>query len=56
MLVLAGFVIGCLAGIRASRRRGKTGLDVAQQAGSYGIAFAILGLFATMALGWMGVS
>lgn len=50
MIVLAAALIGILLGARAARKREGNRLDIAQYAAGYGIAFAILGLFATLLL------
>jgi uncharacterized protein YcfJ len=50
MIVVAGALIGAIAGGLIARRRGGKGLDIAQYAGSMGIAFAILGLIATVVI------
>ncbi|MCC6007112.1 MAG: hypothetical protein JJU40_05495 [Rhodobacteraceae bacterium] len=55
MLILTGFVLGALLGYRAAHRRGGNTLDKAQYAGVWGIGGAILGLFATLALGHAGI-
>jgi hypothetical protein len=48
MIVLAAMVFGALTGTGVARRRGGRGLDQLQYAAGYGIAFAILGVFATI--------
>jgi uncharacterized membrane protein (UPF0136 family) len=48
MFVIAGLLLGAVWGAYLARRRKGTGLDVAQYAGVYAIAFAILGLFVTV--------
>lgn len=53
MLVIAGFACGAVAGAIVARRKGGNKFDIAQYAVGYGIAIAILGLFATMAGGWL---
>ena len=50
MLIGAGFVIGALWGAWLARRRKGTRLDIAQYAGTFGIAFGLLGLLATVVL------
>lgn len=47
MIVIMSAVAGGLWGGFLAKRRGGTRLDIAQYAGSFGILFAILGLFAT---------
>lgn len=48
MIVIVLFLIGALiGGSRAKKRQGNR-LDIAQYAVVYGIAFAIIGLFATV--------
>lgn len=50
MLVIAGAGIGALIGGLTARRRKGSRLDVAQYAAGYGIAFALIGLIATVML------
>ncbi|MFA5538345.1 MAG: hypothetical protein WCZ72_08825 [Gemmobacter sp.] len=50
MIVIAGFVLGALWGAYLARRRRGNRLDMAQYAAGFGIAFALLGLFATIFL------
>lgn len=50
MIVIMSAVAGGLWGGFLAKRRGGTRLDIAQYAGSFGIAFAIIGLFATVFL------
>ena len=50
MIILASLVFGVLLGAGTARRRGGRSLDMAQYAAGYGIAFAILGLFVTIAI------
>jgi hypothetical protein len=53
MIVLGAAVFGILSGVMTARKRGGTRLDQAQYGAGFGIAFAILGLFATIALEWL---
>ncbi|WP_199221261.1 hypothetical protein [Maritimibacter sp. 55A14] len=55
MLVIIGFVVGALWGARVAMVRKGNRADIAQYAAGYGIAFGILGLFATMVIGWTGL-
>lgn len=48
MIVLAGLLIGALWGAWLARKRKGSRLDMAQYAAGFAIAFAILGLFATL--------
>jgi hypothetical protein len=50
MFVLGFGVLGALIGAFQARRRKGSGMDIAQYAAGYGIAFAILGLFANLVL------
>lgn len=50
MIVLVSALLGAVIGWATARRRKGTGLDMAQYAAGYGIAFAILGLFLTLLL------
>lgn len=54
MLVIAGGILGAAWGALLARRRKGSAADIAQYAAGFAIAFASLGLFATLALGWMG--
>lgn len=50
MIILGGLVVGALFGAwRAQARQGNR-LDIAQYAAVHAIAFALVGLFATIAL------
>ena len=48
MIVIAGLVLGALIGAAIAHRRGGKLADMAQYGAGYGIAFALLGLFATI--------
>lgn len=48
MIVWAGAILGIAVGLVTAKRRGGNGLDLAQYAAGFGIAFAILGLFVTV--------
>ncbi len=48
MIVIAGFVIGVLLGLRAARKRGGNRLDMLQYGFVHGLIFALLGLLATI--------
>jgi hypothetical protein len=50
VIVIVAFLLGGLWGGAVARRRGGSKLDIAQYAAAYGIAFAIVGLFATVIL------
>lgn len=50
MIVIAGLVLGGIWGALLARRRGGSGLDIAQYAAVYAILFGVLGMFATIAL------
>ncbi|WP_121629655.1 apolipoprotein acyltransferase [Tropicibacter alexandrii] len=50
MIVLTAALIGALLGGFNAKRRKGNGLDIAQYAAVYAIAFALLGLFATIIL------
>lgn len=50
MIVIGGFGLGAVLGALTARKRGGKGADMAQYAVAYGIAFAIVGLFLTIAL------
>ena len=50
MIVVAFAIVGALIGGANAKRRGGTGLDIAQYAGSYALAFGIIGLFVTVFL------
>lgn len=50
MIVIAGLVLGGIWGGLLARRRGGSGLDIAQYAAVYAIVFGLLGMFATIAL------
>jgi len=48
MLVIAGLALGALTGALTARRRGGKPADMAQYAAGYAIAFALVGLVATI--------
>lgn len=50
MIVIGGFGLGAILGALTARRRGGKGADMAQYSAAYGIAFALLGLFLTIAI------
>ncbi|MDX5358737.1 MAG: hypothetical protein LPK12_13485 [Rhodobacterales bacterium] len=50
MIILAGLLLGALWGGWLAHKRKGSRLDIAQYAAAFGIAFAILGLFATVIL------
>ncbi len=50
MIVIGGFGLGAILGALTARRRGGKAADMAQYAAAYGIAFALLGLFLTIAI------
>lgn len=50
MVVIAGLVFGALWGALLAKKRGGKGLDIAQYAAGYGIAFALVGMFLTIFL------
>ena len=54
MIVLAGALLGAVVGATTARVRGGNGLDMAQYAVGYAIAFAILNLFLTLVIGRLG--
>jgi len=53
MIVIAALLLGALYGAVQARRRGGNGFDMAQYAAGYGIAFALVGVFATIIIGRM---
>lgn len=54
MIVIAGATLGAAYGGWLARRRGGRPADIAQYAAAFAIAFALAGLFATIAVGRMG--
>jgi hypothetical protein len=50
MIVIGGMVLGILIGAYTAKKNGGKGLDMAQYAAGYGIAFALVGLIATIAI------
>lgn len=55
MIVLGAALIGAIIGGMTARKRGGNGLDIAQYAASFAIAFAIVGLIATVVIHRMAV-
>lgn len=50
MIILISAIVGACIGVLNARRRKGTMLDQAQYGAAFAIAFAILGLFATLGL------
>jgi hypothetical protein len=50
-LVLGSALIGAIIGAMTARKRGGRPADMAQYAAGFGIAFALLGVIATITLG-----
>ncbi len=50
MIVAVFAIVGAVIGGFTAKKRGGRGLDIAQYAGSYGLAFGIIGLFVTVFL------
>lgn len=50
MIVIAGFLGGAVTGGALALKRGGRWLDAAQYAAGFGIAFALVGMFATILL------
>ena len=48
MIVLGGFLLGAIIGASIARKRGGKTLDILQYAAGFGIAFCLVGLFATI--------
>ncbi len=48
MIVLVAAALGGFYGASQAKKRGGNRMDMAQYAAGYGIAFALLGLFATL--------
>jgi hypothetical protein len=53
MLIFGGMFLGAVGGAVLARKRGGKGLDMLQYAAGFGIAFSLLGLFATVFLNRM---
>ncbi len=54
MIVIAAIICGAILGAVTARNREGTGLDMAQYAAGYGIAFGVLGLFLSLLIGVLG--
>ncbi|MGR3291458.1 MAG: hypothetical protein ACU0C9_09730 [Paracoccaceae bacterium] len=50
MIVIVAFIAGAVFGLKRARTKNGNRLDMAQYSAIYGIVFAIIGLFATIAL------
>jgi hypothetical protein len=50
MILFISATLGAVIGALTAKRRGGNGLDIAQYAAGFAIAFAILGLFVTLAI------
>lgn len=55
MIVFGAALIGAVLGGLTARKRGGARADIAQYAAGYGIAFAMVGLLATIAIHRMAV-
>jgi hypothetical protein len=51
MIVIVAFVVGAALGARVAHRKGGNRLDIAQYSAIFGILFAVLGVFLTIAIG-----
>jgi hypothetical protein len=54
MIVIAAIICGAILGAVTAKNREGTGLDMAQYAAGYGIAFGLLGLFLSFLIGAIG--
>lgn len=50
MLVIGGGLLGVLIGCLTAKKRGGSGADMAQYGAGYGIAFALIGMIATVVI------
>lgn len=50
MIIIAGFVLGAIYGVRKARKAGGKRLDLLQYGAGFGIAFSLVGLFLTLVL------
>lgn len=50
MIVIAGAILGALIGALRAKRLGGKGMDMLQYGAGFAIAFALIGLFATIFL------
>ncbi|QBF31558.1 apolipoprotein acyltransferase [Thalassococcus sp. S3] len=55
MIVIGTAILGAILGFATAKRRNGSRLDMAQYAAGYGIAFALLGLVATVTIHRMAV-
>ncbi len=55
MIVFVGALIGAIVGALMAKKRGGAPLDMVQYAAGFGIAFALLGLIATIVIHRMAV-
>lgn len=55
MLVFLGVLVGAVLGATIARKREGKRLDMLHYACGYGIAFGLLGVFLTLAAGWLGI-
>jgi hypothetical protein len=54
MIVFAAILCGAVIGALTARKREGTGLDMAQYAAGFGIAFGVAALFVTILVGAVG--
>ncbi|GHF56152.1 hypothetical protein [Seohaeicola zhoushanensis] len=50
MIVIGGGLLGLIIGVLTAKKRGGSGADMAQYGAGYGIAFAVVGMIATVIL------
>lgn len=50
MIIIAGFVLGAIYGVRTARKAGGKRLDLLQYGAGFGIAFSLVGLVLTLIL------
>ncbi len=55
MLVVLGAIFGALLGARAAARKQGNRLDIIQFGAVYALLFALVGLFLTLAAGWLEI-
>ncbi len=55
MIVILGALLGAVLGVLAAKRRGGSGLDLAQYAGAYALVFGIIALVITVIIARLSV-
>ena len=53
MIMIAALILGAILGAWRARKKQGTKLDILQYAAAHGIAFAVVAMFLSVAIGWL---